>query len=255
MKVDFSKVVELNHRMLPREEPFNLQTWLYDVNFLGERGEPHSPGTWYVSGDVNFSTHCGTHVEFPLHHVEGGADACSFPLDHLMCECQVIEVPGKIGHPKPGDANIGTMIKIQDAVDIQMIVGGNVKRLEDVKKYDDKIKEGDIIFFHTGFDKNWRTDDWEAFPYLTTEAAKYLVEEKKVFGLGTDATSIEDLNLPDQPNHNLALGHGCCMIESLTNLDKIEGGRALVIMLPLRIPGIEACPCRIIAINDGGIIE
>ena len=27
------------------------------------------------------------------------------------------------------------MIKIQDAVDIQMIVGGNVKRLEDVKKY------------------------------------------------------------------------------------------------------------------------
>ena len=45
------------------------------------------------------------------------------------------------------------------------------------------------------------------------------------------------------------------MIESLTNLDKIEGGRALVIMLPLRIPGIEACPCRIIAINDGGIIE
>ena len=33
------------------------------------------------------------------------------------------------------DANIGTMIKIQDAVAIQMIVGGNVKRLEDVKKY------------------------------------------------------------------------------------------------------------------------
>lgn len=33
------------------------------------------------------------------------------------------------------DANIGTMIKIQDAVDIQMIVGGNVKCLEDVKKY------------------------------------------------------------------------------------------------------------------------
>lgn len=33
------------------------------------------------------------------------------------------------------DANIGTMIKIQDAVDIQTIVGGNVKRLEDVKKY------------------------------------------------------------------------------------------------------------------------
>lgn len=33
------------------------------------------------------------------------------------------------------EANIRTMIEIADAVDIPMIVGGNVKRLEDVKKY------------------------------------------------------------------------------------------------------------------------
>lgn len=33
------------------------------------------------------------------------------------------------------DANISTMINIADAVDIPMIVGGNVNRLEDVKKY------------------------------------------------------------------------------------------------------------------------
>ena len=31
------------------------------------------------------------------------------------------------------------------------------------------------------------------------------------------------------------------MVESLTNLDKIENGRALVFMLPLKIVGIEAC--------------
>lgn len=33
------------------------------------------------------------------------------------------------------EANISTMIKIADTVDIPMIVGGNVSRLEDVKKY------------------------------------------------------------------------------------------------------------------------
>lgn len=33
------------------------------------------------------------------------------------------------------DANIGTIKKIADAVDIPMLIGGNVKRLEDVKKY------------------------------------------------------------------------------------------------------------------------
>ena len=32
------------------------------------------------------------------------------------------------------EANISAMINIADAVDIPMIVGGNIKRLEDVKK-------------------------------------------------------------------------------------------------------------------------
>lgn len=36
---------------------------------------------------------------------------------------------------KEHDSNISTMINIQDSIDIMMIVGGNVKRLEDVKKY------------------------------------------------------------------------------------------------------------------------
>ena len=217
MKVDFSKVVELSHRMIPREEPFNLQTWVYDVDFLGERGEPHSPGTWYVSGDVNFSTHCGTHVEFPLHHVEGGMNAATFPLTSLIGEAVVLDFTDK-------------------------------------QSFDDKIKVGDIVFLHTGLDAKWRTKDWEPYPYVACDAMEWLIKEKKIIAIGTDATSLENFNIPDQPNHNLAFKNNLAMVESLTNLDKIENGRALVFMLPLKIVGIEACPCRIIAINDGGII-
>lgn len=228
MKVDFSKVVELSHRMIPREEPFNLQTWVYDVDFLGERGEPHSPGTWYVSGDVNFSTHCGTHVEFPLHHVEGGMNAATFPLTSLIGEAVVLDFTDK--------------------------QAGDCMSLEEFKSYDDKIKEGDIVFLHTGLDAKWRTKDWEPFPYVACDAMEWLIKKKKIIAIGTDATSLENFNIPDQPNHNLAFKNNLAMVESLTNLDKIENGRALVFMLPLKIVGIEACPCRIIAINDGGII-
>ena len=83
---------------------------------------------------------------------------------------------------------------------------------------------------------------------------EWLIKEKKIIAIGTDATSLENFTLPDQPNHNLAFRNNLAIVESLTNLDKIENGRALVFMLPLKIVGIEACPCRIIAINDGGII-
>jgi arylformamidase len=43
------------------------------------------------------------------------------------------------------------------------------------------------------------------------------------------------------------------MVESATNLSKIGDERALVIILPLPIEGIDACPVRIIAIRKGGL--
>lgn len=228
MKIDFSKVVDLSHNMIPRQEPFDLKISVFDVDELGERGEPHSPGTWYVAGEVFMSTHCGTHVEFPLHHVEGGYDAMTFPLTSLIGEAVVL--------------------------DFTNVKAGECMTLEQMLTYKDKIKEGDIVFLMTGLDKNWRTPDWEPYSYLECDALKWLVEEKKIKAIGTDATSIENFNIEDQPNHNYAFKHNLAMLESLTNLSKIENGRALVFILPLKIKGIEACPARVIAINDGGIL-
>jgi arylformamidase len=228
MKIDFSKIVELSHRMIPGKEPFTLKTRIYDVNELGERGEPHSPGTWYVSGEVFFQDHCGTHVEFPLHHVEGGMDASSFPLSKLIGEAAILDFSDK----KAGDC----------------------MSLAEFKKYDGLIKEGDIVFLYTGSDKRWRTKDWEPYPYVACDAMQWLITEKKIVAIGTDATSLENFHIPDQPNHNLIFHNGLAMVESLTNLDKISGERVLVIMLPLKIEGIEACPCRIIAVRQGGLV-
>jgi arylformamidase len=178
---------------------------------------------------VSFSTHCGTHVEFPLHHVEGGLHAADFPLTSLIGEAVVLDFTNKNA--------------------------GDCMSLEEFKAYDDKIKEGDIVFLHTGLDKKWRTEEWEPYPFVACDAMEWLIREKKIKAIGTDATSLENFNIPDQPNHNLAFKNNLAMVESLTNLDKIENGRALVFILPLKIIGIEACPVRIIAINDGGFIE
>lgn len=59
------------------------------------------------------------------------------------------------------EANIGTMIKVQDAVDIQMIAGGNIMRLEDVKKY-----------LYTGAKKTILNLDKESNAEMLKEAAE-----------------------------------------------------------------------------------
>ena len=79
MKVDFSKVIELSHDMIPsaptadvkpfdhspeaapfdpdhtKEEHFRLMAQTYDVSVMGERGEPHPAGIFpekYFSGHI-----------------------------------------------------------------------------------------------------------------------------------------------------------------------------------------------------------
>lgn len=229
MKVNFDRVVELSHDMLPGLEPFELKARIFDVAELGERAEEHSEGVWYVAGEVFFSTHCGTHIEFPLHHIEDGDDAMQYPLSNMIGEACVLDFTNK---------------KADEAI-----------TLDEIKAQAHKIKEGDMVFIHTGFDKKWRTEDWEPFPYLDVDAMEWLVVNKKPKVIGTDATSMENLNVPDQPNHIAALGRGIAIVESLTNLDKIENGRALVFILPLKIKGIESCPVRIVAINENGITD
>jgi arylformamidase len=229
MKLDYEKIVDLSHDMLPGQEPFELKADTFDVDDLGERGEPHSKDVWYVSSNVAFSTHCGTHIEFPLHHWKGGDDAMQYPLTQMIGEAAVLYFPNK----KAGEGIT----------------------LAEMKAKADQVKEGDIVFIRTDFDKKWRTEDWEPFPYIECDALEWLLDNKKIRVIGSDATSIEKLSVPDQPNHTACFKRGVAIVESLTNLSKVENGRALVFILPLKIKGIEACPVRIVAVNKGAVTE
>ena len=229
MDVNFDKIVQLSHRMLPGREPFDLKVQTFDVADLGERGEPHSEGVWYVASDVFFSTHCGTHIEFPYHHWKDGDDGLKFPITKMIGPATVLNFVGK----KAGD-NIS---------------------LEEIQAKADKVQEGDFVFLRFDFDKKWRTDDWEPYPYIDCDALEWLLDTKKVRVIGTDATSLENFNKIDQPNHEACFKRGAGMVESLKNLAEIEEERALVFILPLPIEGIDACPVRIVAVKDGGIIN
>jgi arylformamidase len=43
--------------------------------------------------------------------------------------------------------------------------------------------------------------------------------------------------------------HNVAMVESLTNLDKLQSTRFEMIILPLPVEGLDSCPVRVIAIE------
>jgi arylformamidase len=226
MKVKKEELVELSHRMIPSKENFKLNINVRDVTDVLPQVK-HRPEIWYVLTDIEMNSHMGTHIEFPYHHWKEGITGADFPLEQLIGEAVVLDFS-----LKKKDEYIS---------------------LNEVREYEGKIHEGDIIFIRTDMDKYFREDNWTDEVHLAEDALDWLLKFKPKV-IGTDATGFEVPGTDYQPNHLKMFSNGIGMIESATNLKEIQRGRALVFILPLPIEGIDACPVRIIGIREGGIV-
>ena len=216
MKFTMDQVVELSHGIRKGIEKFPF--------FSTRAGDTHSK--WYGMTDVLMGSHVGTHVEMPRHHIYDGTDCLNFPLENLMGECITLDCTGKTK---------------DDPI-----------TLEELLPYKDQIREGDIIFIWTGFDKYHRTDRWREYRYFTEEAMQWLVSFKPK-AIGVDAFGIE---VPGEntgePNHMACFNQEIAVVEALKNLGQIAGQRVNVFMLVLPMEGVDSCPVRAIAIKNLG---
>jgi len=213
-------IIELSHRMIPGRGSFRLEARTFDVTELLPE-VIHRPDIWYVLSDITFSSHTGTHVEFPYHHWQQGADAADYPLENLIGEAVVLDFSRK--------------------------QHGEAITLEELQAHAHRLREGDIILIRTDMDRLFRTERWAEQPYLTAEAMEWLISTFRPKVIGTDASGFEVPGTDYQPNHLAMFQQGIAMVESATNLAAIGDDRVIVFILPLPIEGIDACPVRIVA--------
>lgn len=218
-------IIELSHRMIPGQENFKLETRTYDVT--EELPDViHRPDLWYVLSEITFSSHMGTHIEFPYHHWQEGACAADYPLENLIGPAIVLD----FSHKSNGEAIT----------------------LDEIRVHADRIQERDMIFIRTDKDQLFRTERWTEQPYLEEQAMDWLISFNPRI-IGTDAAGFEVPGTDYQPNHLKMFQHGIAMVESATNLAAIGDGRVMVVILPLPIEGIDACPVRIVAFRKGDL--
>lgn len=218
-------IIELSHRMIPGQERFKLTTRTFDVTELLPDVK-HRPDIWYVMSEVTFSSHVGTHIEFPYHHWEDGLSAADYPVENLIGDAIVLDFSHK-SH--------------EEAI-----------TLKEVEDYAGRIREDDMIFIRTDMDELFRTERWMQQPYLTPEAMDWLISWNPPV-IGTDAAGFEVPDTDYQPNHMKMFQNNIAMVESATNLAIIGDERVTVFILPLPIEGIDACPVRIVAFRKGDL--
>lgn len=216
------RIIDLTHRLLPGEEQYTVE--------IKERGKPREAPTGDIMHDVHMWSHSGTHVEVPLHFYAGGKDTSDFPPDQF----------------------VGPAIRL----DFRHKGVNEPITLADVRAAGD-VRERDIVILWEGRDRQYRTKDSHARPYLAEDAAEWLVRDRRIKLLGTDSSGFEVRGgARDHPNHHLFFkaGNDVPVIECLTNLEAIPRDRFFFVGLPLPVKGLDASPIRAVALEIEGLV-
>ena len=157
--------------------------------------------------------HVGTHIDAPLHVIDGAATMADFAADRFIGRGRLVDARG------------------QERIGPACLAGLD-------------LGPGDIVLVLTGWSARYRKPDYHLdFPEVTADFARILLE-KRVSLLGLDTPS------PDRspfPVHKLLLGNDVLIAENLTNLEVLLGLPDFeIIALPGRI-ALDAAPARVVA--------
>ncbi len=165
-------------------------------------------GTAYESR-LHMNLHTGTHIDRPLHMIQGGATVESLDLSKVVTPCLVLD-----------------LTEIREKITKEDLIGK-------------EIPKGSFVLLKT---RNSLEHILESeFVYLDKTGAEYL-SGLKLIGVGIDSLGIER-NQPDHETHLFLLGSGIVILEGL-RLKEIEEGEYLLSAAPILIDHVEAAPVR-----------
>ncbi|MCH7733204.1 MAG: cyclase family protein [Candidatus Marinimicrobia bacterium] len=222
----------------PTAETFELETVFEGIT---------DKGFYYTANNFSASEHGGTHIDAPVHFAKDRRTVDQIPLEQLMGPAVVIDLSEK------ALADADYQVGVEDFTAWEALHG--------------KIPEGAIVLLKTGYGQYWPyrekymgTDELGLsaipklhFPGLHPEAAKWLVENRKINAIGLDTPSIDHGQSQLFESHQILFDKEILAFENVANLDQLPAKGAWIIALPMKIKGGSGGPLRIVALvpEDG----
>ncbi|HRJ45545.1 MAG: cyclase family protein [Caldilineaceae bacterium] len=199
----------------------------------GMRGvaiEPHTRlvPDGYNTTNLHLYSHSGTHMDAPLHFLEGGSTIDRWPLAQLVGPAQVIDLSSVEAH--------------------------GLHTVEDLLPHAAKITPGCRLLLRTDWSLHADLPDYRPdMPRISAALARWLVE-RQVALVGVETPSVASLRPENRAEltevHQTILGGNIVIVESLTNLRELRRTTVEFIALPLKIDGGDGSPVRAIAVEE-----
>ncbi len=170
-----------------------------------ERVVSIADGADYNLSRLDFGVHTGTHVDAPLHFIDGAPAVESLPLDVLVGPARVIDLTSA------------------ERLDAAAFAG---------------LELPERVLLKTPNSELWSRDAFaEEFLALTEDGARTVIEA------GVRLIGIDYLSIGDEAAHRALLGARVVALEGL-DLREVEPGEYELICAPLKLVGADGAPAR-----------
>ncbi len=185
---------------------------------------------------VTIGEHTGTHFDAPCHMVDGAARLHQIDPSTLIRPAAVIDISSEVGDDP--DATL------------------TLAQVEAFERAHGPVPTGGIVLLRTGWeDRNTDPVRYAGapgdlrFPGYGEEAARFLVEQRRVVGLGIDTLGIDagaatDFVVHRQVSHPAGVWH----LEGLQNLKAVPPQGATVFVGVLLLVDGSGSPARVLAL-------
>jgi kynurenine formamidase len=228
----FAHVVDLTHALSPASPVFpSLPAFVVEQPFATHEAHGVSINRYTLSD------HCGTHFDAPYHVSRHGLHTDEVPVRSLVAPAVVVDIGEKAKHDH------AALVTPDDLLAWERRYG--------------RIPAGAAVLMASGWAA--RIDSAQAyvntdgsgvhhFPGFSVEAARFLLDERDVVGIGVDTLSLDHGPTQNFAVHMAFLPTNRWGLECLANLEKIPPSGATIFVGVPKIAGSSGGPTRVLAV-------
>lgn len=186
------------------------------------------PCKGFESRLLTFSDHSGTHIDAPLHFIEGGESTSEMDLSKTTGQALLLDVSDFKASDEPVTADMLDRAEAEQGV---------------------KVQENDIVLVRTRKGE-WGDEGFFEEKSFALSAGEWLTG-RKVKTVGLDLPNIDVNENMKREVHLEVLGQNIYIVENLVNLEKLPtNGYFQFSALPLKLKNATASPVRAVAYVD-----
>ena len=225
------EIIDLTHSLSPAAVAWGA-TSPFEYEALSTQ-----PSGAVSMGRYSTPEHHGTHLDAPIHGGDNLPTVDALTPDDLFGPAAVIDVSAQSA------ADPDYAVTRQDLIDWEARNG--------------ELPAGAIVLMNSGWSRKYgdpdayRNPDDDGrmhFPGFSEEAARFLIEEREIRGIGADTLSVDPGAARGFAAHGVVNGNGKFHLENVANVHLLPEAGAYLIVAPIKIEGGSGGQVRIFAV-------